>query len=711
MPSNFRLDVESSGLATLVFDTPGKSANVFTREAMDELAALLPELAADTSIKCLVLLSAKPRIFIAGADIEGIAGVTDRAEAEKAARMGQEIFAAWAELPFPTVAAVNGTCAGGGTELSLASDLLLISDRPDLRIGLPETKLGIVPGWGGCTRLPRKIGLAAALDLILGGKMVRPRKAFKLGLADALLPDATFLAEVRRMAEKAIANGSRRQARSDLKSLLLEKNPVGRKIVFDQARKQVMKRTKGQYPAPPRAIEVIKAGIDHGMSAGFDAEARAIGELAVSPVSKNLIHLFQLMEAAKGVRTDGDEDRAVEIRSAAVLGAGVMGGGIAQIIADKADIPVRLKDIDPDALARGTEHAAGIFRHQLKRRWITRPEADRKMNLIRPCLDYSGFGSADLVVEAIVENLEIKQKVFAELAAEVGPHTLLATNTSSLSIDAIARDVVNPGRVVGMHFFNPVDKMPLVEVIAGARTDAVAVDGIVAFSRRLGKTPVVVKDGPGFLVNRLLAFTLAEAMWLLDEGQEIEALDRAATAWGLPVGPAALTDEVGIDVAVKVAHIMSEAFPDRLAYPQWMVRLPEDGRLGAKVGKGIYRYKDGKRTSADPATYELIGRRRADESTRPEKMLDRLLLPMVNEAARCLEERVVATAGQLDLAMIMGTGFPPFRGGLCRWADSQGLSELKLSMERLAARLGARFAPSAAFERVVAAGGFYRSFS
>jgi len=489
---------------------------------------------------------------------------------------------------------------------------------------------------------------------------------------------------------------------------VLEKNPLGRKVVFDQARKQVMAKTKGQYPAPLRAIEVIKAGLDDGLDAGFDAEARAIGDLAVSPICKNLVHLFQLMEAAKG---DGSPTDAIPIRQTAVLGAGVMGGGIAQLIADKADLPVRLKDIGQEPLALGMKHAAGIFSKQLKRRWISKPEAGRKMGLIRPTLDYSGFRSADLVVEAIVENLEVKQKVFAELAANVRPDTVLASNTSSLSIDLIGRDTPGPERVVGMHFFNPVHKMPLVEVVVGEATSQATVDTIVDFSRRLGKIPVAVKNGPGFLVNRLLAFTLAEAMWLLDEGHEIAALDKAAASWGLPMGPAELTDEVGIDVATKVAHIMTEAFPERLSYPDWMDRLAEDGRLGAKVQKGFYHYKAGRRTSPDPEVYTIIGRRPADKTSAADRILDRLILPMVNEAARCLEEDVVASAGELDLAMIMGTGFPPFRGGLCRWADTQGLGDLELSMQRLAADLGDRFKPSRAFREVVARGGFYATGS
>jgi 3-hydroxyacyl-CoA dehydrogenase/enoyl-CoA hydratase/3-hydroxybutyryl-CoA epimerase len=677
---------------------------------MQELACRIEELREDSSTRCLVLLSAKPKIFIAGADLDAIAGVFEGSEALEGARMGQRLFGAWSALPFPTVAAVRGACLGGGTELALASDFILLSDRQDIRIGLPEIRLGIVPAWGGCTRLPRRIGLAAAVDVILGGKMLRPRKAFDLGLADRLLPDPSFPREVRRFAEQELMHKTRKGRRADLKELLLEKNPFGRKVLFDQARKQVLKRTRGHYPAPLRAVEVIRVGVEQGEKAGLDAEARASAELAPTAICKNLVHLFRLTEEAKKRGSpEGAEPR--QVRLAAVLGAGVMGGGIAQIIVDKADLPVRLKDLAAEPLAAGMRHAGSLFAKQVKRRWLSSAEASRKMGLIRPSLDYSGFGATDLLIEAVVENLEIKQRVFAEVAEKVPRGAILATNTSSLSIDSIAQSMPNPGRLVGMHFFNPVDKMPLVEVVVGERTSPEAVSTATAFARRIGKTPVVVKNGPGFLVNRLLAFSLAEAMWLLDEGHTIADLDRAATAWGMPMGPIALTDEVGIDVAVKVARVLEEAIPNRLRYPQWMDRLPEDGRLGAKVQRGFYSYRNGRRTEPDRAVYSLLELRPTAVNPDPSRIVDRLLLPMVNEAARCLDERIVSDAGQLDLAMILGTGFPPFRGGLCRWADEQGVADLQIGMERWAAKLGDRFRPSAAFERVVEARGFYGLYS
>ena len=700
----FDLRVEADGLGTLTFDAPGRSVNVFNRAVIAELAEIVDRLAERDDIRCLVLLSGKASNFIAGADVDEIARVTDGKVIEEAVVTVQGIFSRWEELPFPTVAAVRGTCLGGGTEISLASDYIVISDRDDVRIGLPEIKLGIIPAWGGCVRMPRKIGLTAALDIILAGKSVRPRKALKIGLADALVPDPSFGHEVRQFAEQVIAGKAPKPRRADIKSRLLEGNPLGRKIVFDQARKQVLKKTGGSYPAPLRAIEVIATGISDGPRAGYAAEARAEMELAVSPVCKNLVHLFHLMERSKRA---GSDVPARQVDSTAVLGAGVMGGGIAQIIADKADIEVRMKDIQEEALAQGMAVAGGLFQKQLKRRWLSRPEAARKMALLRPSLDYSGFEAVDLVIEAVVEKLDIKRRVFADLERVTGPDAILATNTSSISIDLISAEMASPERCVGMHFFNPVSQMPLVEVIAGSRSSAEATQTVAGFARRLGKTPVVVKDGPGFLVNRLLGFTMAEALWLLDDGYAIGDLDRILREWGMPMGPLTLIDEVGIDTAVHVGRILVAAFGDRLEFPEWFDRLVDDGRLGAKAGKGFYRYKDGKRQEPDPAVYPLLGLEPNAGPPDPQLAIDRLILPMLNEAARCLDEGVVASAGDLDLAMIMGTGFPPFRGGLCRWADQQGLDEARAALDRLADQRGERYRPSPALDQAVEAGGLY----
>ncbi|HZI64755.1 MAG TPA: 3-hydroxyacyl-CoA dehydrogenase NAD-binding domain-containing protein, partial [Thermoanaerobaculia bacterium] len=544
MPA-FRLDVGLDRLATLTFDLPGKKVNVFNTETILELEELVAELRSRTDIGALVLLSGKPRTFIAGADVELIARVTDPLEAEEASRLVHAIFAAWEALPFPTFSAVQGTCLGGGTEWSLASTYILVSDRPDVRIGLPETKLGILPGWGGCVRLPRRVGIAAALDMILQGKAVPGKAALKMGLADALVPDATFLHHVR---DFALERRDTRRPRphgvdgTDLKELLLERNALGRRLLFDQVRRKTLEATQGHYPAPLRAIEVVRVGVESGAAAGFAAEARAIGELATSEVAKNLIHVFHLMEEAKKdpPLPAGPGDGPREVRSLAVLGAGLMGGGIAQVAADQAGVRVRLRDIQPEAIAKGLEHAAELFAKQVERRRMTKAQVRQKMALLQPTLSLAGIAAADLVIEAVVEKLEVKQRVFAEVGAQAAADTVLASNTSSLSIDAIARDTPGPERLVGMHFFNPVHKMPLVEVVLGPRTSASAARTVAGFARRVGKTPVLVQDGPGFLVNRLLAFYMSEAMALLAEGHGMEVIDQAMVDWGMPMGPVAL---------------------------------------------------------------------------------------------------------------------------------------------------------------------------
>jgi 3-hydroxyacyl-CoA dehydrogenase/enoyl-CoA hydratase/3-hydroxybutyryl-CoA epimerase len=707
MKSALHLRVRDDGLATLKFDLPDKKVNVFTLGVLEEFRTTVDELSSRRDIAALILLSGKSGTFIAGFDIEEIAGVTDPQEAEEGSRVGHRLFDSWSRLPFATISAVQGTCLGGGTELSLACDHIVISDRSDIRIGLPEIRLGIIPAWGGCSRLPRRVGITAALDIILAGKAVNPRKAFKIGLADALLPDAAFLHCVRDFAA-GIAQGIRpAERRKDLKSRLLETHPLGRKIVFDQARKRVMKKTGGHYPAPLRAIEVIEIGATQGLEAGLDAEARATGELAVSTVSKNLMHVFRLMEGAKNQALPAD---ARTLGSAAVLGAGVMGGGIAQLIADRVHLPVRLKDLAPGPLASGLAHASALFRKRVERRRLSEPAAKEKMNLILPTLEFTGFERTDLVIEAIVEKLDSKQRVFADVASHVSDDAVLATNTSSLSIDLIAEDTPHPERVVGMHFFNPVDRMPLVEVIRGEATGDEAVSTVVELSRRLGKTPVIVGNGPGFLVNRLLGFYMMESLWLLEEGHRVEEIDGAMTDWGMPLGPLALIDEVGTDVAVKVAHILAGAFGDRLPLPEWTDRMTASDRLGAKSGRGIYVYKNSKRQDPDPGIHDLLGLVPPSSPPVTTDLVDRLVLPMVNEAARCLAESIASSAGDVDLAMILGTGFPPFRGGLCRWADRQGLAELIAILQGLETDVGERYRPSAAMVRAAKAGGLYALF-
>jgi len=701
----FHLAVDADGLATLTFDAPGRSVNVFDQAVLEELEALCADLAGRTDISCLVLLSGKDKGFIAGADLDLIAGVTDPKLAEQGSRFGQSVFAAWEALPFPTVAAIRGICVGGGTELALASTFRVISDREDSKIGLPEIKLGILPGWGGCTRLPHRIDLPDALDMILTGRNIRAKKALKTGLVDALLPEAGFSAHLRRFALDHL-DAKRPDEGFDWKELLLEKNPLGRRLVFDRARGNVLAKTGGHYPAPLRALEVVRTGLEDGPEAGFDAEAKALAELATSTVCKNLIHVFRLTEAGKKERgPEGGKPR--EIRDTAVLGAGAMGGGIAQLIAYQVGVPVHMKDINHDALGQGMEAASGLFRKLAEKRRLSEPEAKRRLELIRPTLTYDGFRRTDLVVEAVVEKMGVKQQVFAEVAEAAAEGAVLASNTSSLSIAGIGDKTPSPERVAGFHFFNPVHKMPLVEVIASEHTSADTLATLFRFCHDLGKTPVLVKSSPGFLVNRLLMFYQVEALWLLDAGYRIEDLDRALERWGMPVGPMALGDEVGLDVAIKVAHILEDAFGDRLPLPGWLDVMVEENRLGKKTELGYYTWDGRKRKDPDPEVYQRLGVSGDVEDPDPRYIVDRMVLPMIDEAARCLDEGVVSGPDKVDLSMILGTGFPPFRGGPCRWADREGLGRIVETLERFAEEVDERYTPSDALRARAERGGFY----
>lgn len=702
----FRLEVGSDGLATLCFDLPGSRVNLFTRAALEALEASLSRLRERDDVGCLVLLSAKPGSFCHGADVELIAGLSEVEAGETGSHAGQALFRSWEELPFPTVAAIHATCMGGGTELALASTFRLASDSETLRIGLPEVRLGILPGWGGCVRLPRVVGLTDALEVILAGKSLPGARAAHLGLVDALLPEHGFLHHVRDFATEVLHGLRPHRPERDFRELLLEKNPLGRRIVFDQARKRTMARSRGKYPAPLRAIEVVRVGVEEGAAAGFDAEARALGELAAGTVSKNLQHVFALTQGTK--RGSGRPDPPPSL--VGVVGAGLMGGAIAHQVAIAGSLPVRLADLHSEALVQGMSHASKLVYSRLKRRRMTRPEAREAMARIQPCLDLGGFRRAEMVIEAVVEDLEVKRQVFRQLADLVPAGTVLATNTSSLSVDALAETTPGPERVLGLHFFNPVHRVPLVEVVAGAATDPEITARATAFVRRLGKTPVAVRDRPGFLVNRLLIFYMTEALWLLAEGWTMEAVDEAMLEWGFPMGPVALLDRVGLDIGVKVAQVLETAFPGRVVLPDWdwQGSFLEPGYLGEKRGRGFYRHGPGGKRTPDPESYRRLGIHARPNDDDGSAVTERLILPMVDEAARCLAEGVVPDAATLDLAMILGAGFPPFRGGLCRWADRQGLDVLIDSLERLAGTAGERYRPSQALRDLAADGGFYR---
>jgi 3-hydroxyacyl-CoA dehydrogenase/enoyl-CoA hydratase/3-hydroxybutyryl-CoA epimerase len=657
---------------------------------------VLLHLAREPRLKGLLIRSGKPESFVAGADVREFASLPADRIREGSAR-GQALFEQLARLPVPIVAAINGACLGGGTELALACDYRLMSDSPKAKIGLPEVRLGIFPAWGGCARLPRLVGLSAALDLILTGRQLDAKRARKIGLVDESVPAAIFEEWSGKFAREKLSARKPRPGRrgpGGLRDWALERNPVGRRILFKAAREKVLKETGGHYPAPLEALAVLEESAGLSVEAALEIENARIANVFGGEVQRNLLAIFFWTEEVK--RETGVSNPTVEPRPVTrvgVLGAGVMGGGIAHLAADRG-LPARMKDIEPDALARGFKAAAAIWRKAIERRRMRPRELAGKLALLSGTLDTSGFARCEVTVEAVVEKLGVKRAVLKEWEAAVPREAIFASNTSTLPIGEIAAGALGPDRVVGMHFFNPVDRMPLVEVIRGPLSSDVSVATVFALAKRLGKTPVVVKDSPGFLVNRILAPYLSEAVRLVKEGCRIEEVDRVLTDFGMPVGPLALLDDVGLDVAVKAGEVLQAAFPDRLK-AAGDEALAAAGRLGRKSGGGFYDYREGRRAGASDRAYEILGVLPAKESPiRAEEIEARLVLSMVNEAALCLSEEVVSAPSKLDLAMLFGTGFPPFRGGVLRYADALGPVRVVAALEDLASRRGTRFQPA-----------------
>ncbi|MEK2645363.1 3-hydroxyacyl-CoA dehydrogenase NAD-binding domain-containing protein [Bdellovibrio sp. BCCA] len=670
--------VPQGEIAVVEFDLVGEKVNKFSTPVMMRLQEVLGELK-KSSYKAVIFKSNKPKIFIAGADIEEIKGMTTKEQFDAAVKGGQDVMNMVEDLPMPTIAAVNGACMGGGCEFILACDYRIASEDNSTKIGLPEIQLGILPGFGGTQRMPRVLGLQASLDIILAGKSVNAKKALKIGLVDKMVHPNLLEEQAVKWAKEIIADGAKKrrkkfEAKGAMNKVL--ESALGRGIVFKKAREGVMKATKGHYPAPLKALEVIQK--TYGMSdrdAGMRIEREGFCELGVTEISKNLIHVYYLTEMVKKQNgVPGVDVKPKEVKAMGILGAGTMGGGIAYVAADKG-IQVRMKDLNQEALGKGLKHASELWMKLVKRKSIDKYQFQQKMDAVSVTTDYSGFKNLDVVVEAIVEDMGIKQKVIGECAGQMRPDAIIATNTSSLSVTEMSKGHPRPEYFAGMHFFNPVNKMPLVEVIRGEKTSDETISTIYELSKKMGKMPVVVKDGPGFLVNRLLMPYMAEAAFLMQEGMSIEVVDKAYVKdFGMPMGPFELMDEVGLDVCLKVLKIFKKAFGDRIEVAPCMEALEKSGRLGRKNGKGFYHYsEDGKRGDVDQSIYAALGLGQPTNPYDTKECIERGVFAMVNEVSLALiEDRIVETPNEVDLAMIMGTGFPPFRGGLMKYTDSVG---------------------------------------
>jgi 3-hydroxyacyl-CoA dehydrogenase/enoyl-CoA hydratase/3-hydroxybutyryl-CoA epimerase len=688
----------TDGIAVVTIDLLGEPVNKVTAGLRTEFAEIFARLEGDTTVRGVVLASGKPDTWLAGADIDEFLTMSNAAEAEALSRGGQALLARLEALRIPVVAAIHGACLGGGLETALGCRYRVASEHPKTILALPEVQLGLIPGAGGTQRLPRLIGLQRALDMILTGRNVRAKRAYQMGLVDELVHPAILLDIAIDRARK-LADG-RLEVRHSPKGrgatgVLLEDNPFGRSIVFRKAREGVLAKTHGHYPAPLAAIGAVQTGYDKGSEAGYREEARSFGEMAASDVCKQLIFLFFATNALK--KDPGVEEPAPApqpIDTLGVLGAGFMGAGIASIAVQQAT-PVRFKDTDLARVGKGLAAVSDVLREKLKKKQITRLQYEDQLSLIGGTTDYSGFGRASLVIEAVFEDIALKHRVLREVEPVLHPDAVYASNTSTIPIADIARVAQRPNRVLGMHFFSPVHKMPLLEVIVTHVTDRDATVSAVAYGKRLGKTVIVVNDAPGFYTTRTLSAYMNEAGRLLDEGVAIDAIDRALLDFGFPVGPITLLDEVGIDVGGKVGQVLAEAFGGRMAPSESLRRVVESGRTGRKGKLGFYLYdEDGKKNAVDVSVYELLPHGAQRREMPPDEIRQRCILAMVNEAARCLEEGVLRSPRDGDVGAVFGIGFPPFRGGPFRYVDSVGAAEVVEELEQLNGRFPGRFAPA-----------------
>jgi 3-hydroxyacyl-CoA dehydrogenase / enoyl-CoA hydratase / 3-hydroxybutyryl-CoA epimerase len=686
-PQAFTREKGEDGVLVLTLDVPGEKVNTLGRGLIAGFEALLADVDRDSTIRAVVIRSGKPDNFIAGADIKDFTQIRSAEEGQALSRAGHAIFDRVEQARVPVVAAIHGTCLGGGTELALACRYRVASDDPKTALGLPEVMLGLLPGAGGSQRLPRLVGLATSLDLILTGRNLKATKALKAGLVDEVCP-APILLETARRAALGLASGALPPRREGigLRERLL------RPIIFGKARASVLKKTGGHYPAPLEAIDVVKQGTAATLAEGLKLEAEAFGRLAAGDVSKNLVSVFFATQEIKKDAGYPDDTPSVDVAKLGVLGAGLMGAGIAAA-ASEAGVPVRLKDATTEALGRGMKYARGIWEERLKRRSLTRLDLEKRVDRISPSLDYRGFRRADLVIEAVFEDLDLKRRVLAETEAATRDECVFATNTSSIPIGDIARGSRRPERVLGMHFFSPVNKMPLLEIVVTPETGAPALATAVKFGRRLGKHVIVVRDGPGFYTSRALAAYMNEASWMLEEGLAIEALDGAMTAFGFPVGPVTLLDEVGIDVGAKVAKVMQHHFGERMSPPPSMARVLADGRQGRKNKRGFYTY-DGKDKQVDATVYALLPEGAPRRVCEPRVVQERMAFAFLNESALCLQEGILRSPRDGDVGAIFGLGFPPFLGGPFRYLDHLGARFAVETLERLTAAHGSRFCPA-----------------
>ena len=706
MATSMKLSFPESDIAVLTLDMPGKGANILSRGILEELSVNLDRLEEDPALQGLVIISAKPGIFIAGADLREFVQSLDApkdAIVEKC-RLGQKLFQRLAELPFVTVAAIDGICVGGGAELSMWCDRRIMSDGPKTEIGFPEVKLGLFPGWGGTARTPRMVGLSNAVELVAGGASISAEEAYALGWVSNVVP-------VQRLQESGIRLvRSEQQSGQYLKDRVSWSSPIDISetelgFLGATASALIQQQTKGQYPAPLAALEVMLGGAGLDVNAALELEADGMAQLFGSPINAALLNVFFLTDRnKKDPGVDGDV-AAQDIKAAAVIGAGIMGAGIAAANV-KRGTPTALADANQAALQQGVK---GILDEVSFNKKTRKSDIDRMVKfapLLNATESDTEVAAADIVIEAVVENADVKRQIYSRLEPQLREDAILASNTSTIPITQLAQGLARPERFCGIHFFNPVRRMKLVEVIRGEQTSDETVATAVNYAKRLGKSPIVVNDGPGFLVNRLLLPYMNEALELIVEGAEIKLIERVAKQFGMPMGPITLYDMVGLDTAFYAGRTMWEAFPDRIEASPILPALVKAGRLGRKSGLGFFSYQNKKgRSQPDPELAKYVEPYMKSElrEFNAQQIEARLFLPMLLEATRILEEKLVRNVRDVDLGLIFGVGFPPFKGGLLYWADTLGAAEIVELLKPLE-DMGTRAEPTPLLREMAAEG-------
>lgn len=688
--STFTTTMNDDNIAIISMDVVGEKMNTLRAEFGDEMASVLDELDANPALKGVVVISGKPDNFIAGADITMLDSCQSRDDVLAISTMGQCMFERIENMKVPVVAAINGPCLGGGLELAMACHARVCTNDPKTVLGLPEVQLGLLPGSGGTQRLPALVGIAKALDMMLTGKQLRAKDAKKVGLVSDVVPPVILLEVALKLAAKPI---KKTKPKLDKVNMLLQATSAGRNIMFSQAEKSVLAKTKGHYPAPLKIIDCVRKGLNENRKVGLAIEASHFADLVMTDESKALRQLFFATTEMK--KETGSDAQPEKVNKAMILGGGLMGGGIANVTAIKANIPTRIKDISHEGISQALKYSFDLLDKKLKRRFITRSELQSKMNNLTGTIDYRGVKDVDIVVEAVFEDLNLKHQMVKDVETHCGEHTIFASNTSSLPIGKIAEHAARPENVIGLHYFSPVDKMPLVEVIAHEKTSAQTIATTVAFAKKQGKTPIVVKDGAGFYVNRILALYVNEAANVLLEGDSIESLDKALVEFGFPVGPVTLLDEVGIDVGSKISPILEAELGDRFKAPTAFDALLNDERKGKKNRKGFYRYDKKARGKklVDESVYKVLGVSPSKQTSHQE-IAQRCVIQMLNEATRCLEEGIIDSVRDGDIGAIFGIGFPPFLAGPFSYIDKLGVSTVVSLLQGYEKQHGERFTPS-----------------